>query len=231
MDSGGRRGRNGGSGGSACRQDDVLGCWWEAVPPLCIFFRHALVGDNGAERFRGVQPGCHVGQDARETQVVFWGRIGQRGKVDVYPALEPDACALVHAKGEWGRNDSHIFDGNVLEEGQDVSAIVCNGGQRLVGGRLCLTWLRFCVLSLNGDDAIIVIGLVFLACGIIFLRPLRDGAGENLEELARVRLSMEDHGVRQKWWEEDGVAQIPVPLLLRSCEVADGGAKEDFRDW
>ena len=84
MDGGGRQGRNGGSGGSTCRYDDTLGCWWEAVPPLCLFFRLALGGDNGAERFRGVQPGSQVGQYTHETQVVLWGRLGWLGKVDVY---------------------------------------------------------------------------------------------------------------------------------------------------
>ena len=96
MDGGGRQGWNGGSGGSACRQDDALGCSWEAVPSLCLFFCLALGGDNVAERFRGVQPGCHVGKDARETQVVLWGRLGRRGKVDVYPTLQLDARACPH---------------------------------------------------------------------------------------------------------------------------------------
>ena len=91
MDGGGRRGRNGGSSGSARHQDDTLGCWWEAVPPLCLFFRFVLGGDDGSKGFRGVQPGRHVGQDACETHVVLWGRLGRRGKVDIYIALESDA--------------------------------------------------------------------------------------------------------------------------------------------
>ena len=77
MDGGGRRGRNGGSSGSARRQDDALGCRWEAVPPLCLFLRLALGGNDGTERFGGIQLGCHVGKDARETQVVLWGRRGR----------------------------------------------------------------------------------------------------------------------------------------------------------
>ena len=88
-----------------------MGCCWEAVPPLCLFLLFALIyvsdalgGNDATERFRGVQPGRHVGQDPRETQMVLWVRIGQRGKVDVCPALEPDAHALVRAKGEWGRD-------------------------------------------------------------------------------------------------------------------------------
>ena len=52
----GRRVRNEGSVGSACRQDDVLGCWWEVVPPLGLFSRLALGSDDGAERFHGVKP-------------------------------------------------------------------------------------------------------------------------------------------------------------------------------
>ena len=139
MDVGGRRGRNGGSGGSACRQDDVLGCCWEAVPPLGLFSRLVLGGDDGAERFQGVQPDCHVGEDARETHVVLWIWLGRRGEVDVCTTLEPDARALVCAKGEWIRNDSWKFDCNGLEEGLDVVVIICNGGQRLDGGLLCLT--------------------------------------------------------------------------------------------
>ena len=90
---GGGRGWNGGSGGSARRQDDALGCWWEAVPPLCLFFRLTLGGDDGAERFRGVQLGRHVSQDARETYVVLWVQIGRSGDVGVCRTLEPDARA------------------------------------------------------------------------------------------------------------------------------------------
>ena len=41
---------------------------------------------------------------------------------------------------------------------------------------------------------------------------------------------MGDCGLRQKWREEDGVAWIPVALLLGSREVAAGGAKKDLRD-
>ena len=126
MDGGGRRDRNGGSGGSACCQDDALGCWWEAVPPLCLFFRLALGGNDRTERFGGMQMGRHIGKDARETQVVLWGRRGKLRKVYVCPFLEPDARVLVRAKGEWGREDSKIFDSNGLEEGQDVVAIVYN---------------------------------------------------------------------------------------------------------
>ena len=161
---GGRRVRNGGSVGSACRRDDALGYWWEEVLPLYLFFRLALGGDDGAKCFRGVQPVCHVGQDACENQVVLCGRIGRLGKVNVCLALEPDARALVCAKGEWGCDDWRRFDGNGLEEGQGVVAIVCDGSQRLGGGclgggLLRLTWLRFRVLGLNGDDAIVVVGI------------------------------------------------------------------------
>ena len=79
VDGEGRRGRNGGSGGGACRQDDALGCQWEAVPPLCLIFRLALGGDDGTESFGCMQPGRHVGKDARETQVVLWGQRGRLG--------------------------------------------------------------------------------------------------------------------------------------------------------
>ena len=49
-----------------------------------------------AERFRSVQPGCQVIQDARETHVVLWSRFGQRGEIDVYPTMEPDARVFPH---------------------------------------------------------------------------------------------------------------------------------------
>ena len=87
-----------------------------------------------------MQVGCHVGPDAHETHVVLWIRIGQRGEVDVCPMLKPDVRALVRTKGEWSQNYLWIFDGNGLEEGQDVVAIVCNGGQRLGGGLFRLIW-------------------------------------------------------------------------------------------
>ena len=101
MDGGGQRGQNGGSGGSPRRQDDALGYWWEVVPPLCLFLRLELGGNGGAERFCVVQPGRHVGQDARETQVVLWGWLGRLGKVDICPALEPDAHTCL-SKGRVG---------------------------------------------------------------------------------------------------------------------------------
>ena len=42
--------------------------------------------------------GCHVVQDARETHVVLWYRLGWRGKVGFCPPTEPDARALVRTK-------------------------------------------------------------------------------------------------------------------------------------
>ena len=76
------------------------------VSSLGLLFRLALDSDNGAEHFRGVQPGRHVGQYARETHVVLWGWIGPHGEVDVCPTTETDAHALVRAKREWRRSDS-----------------------------------------------------------------------------------------------------------------------------
>ena len=58
---GGRIVQNGGSGGSASCQDDALGYWWEAIPPLFLFFRLKLGGDDGLERFRSVNPGLYIG--------------------------------------------------------------------------------------------------------------------------------------------------------------------------
>ena len=79
MDCGERQGQNGGSGGSACRQYDALGRWWEAVPLLGLLLHFSLGGDGRAERFRNVQLVCHVVQDARETHMVLWSRSGWRG--------------------------------------------------------------------------------------------------------------------------------------------------------
>ena len=62
--------------------------------------------DDGAKQFCGVQPGCHIIQDARETYVIFCVRLGRRGEVDVYPTTELDARALVRAKRDWQRSDS-----------------------------------------------------------------------------------------------------------------------------
>ena len=42
------------------------------VPFLCL----TLGNNNVTERFCSVQPGCHVGQDARDTGMVLWGQIG-----------------------------------------------------------------------------------------------------------------------------------------------------------
>ena len=72
---------------------DTLGCWWEAVPPLCLFFCLVLGSEAGAEHFCGMKPGRHIGRDAHETQMVLCGRLGRLGKVNIYPALEPDTHA------------------------------------------------------------------------------------------------------------------------------------------
>ena len=88
MDGGGRQGQNGGSVGIARRQDDVMGCWWEEVPPFCLLFCLTLDGNNGEERFCSVQPSYHIGQDPCETHVVLWIRLGQCGEVDICPTLE-----------------------------------------------------------------------------------------------------------------------------------------------
>ena len=93
-----------------------------------------------------------------------------------------------------------------------------------------MPYLAFGLCGFNRDDAIVVIGLVGLTQGFRVQRPLRNGGGENLEELARVRLAVEYCGLRQKWREEDGVAGSQVSLFLGSREVAGGGAKKDFHD-
>ena len=57
-----------------------------------------------------MQPGCDVGKDVCETQVVLWGRHGQVRQIHVCPLLEPDTRALVRAKGEWCRKNLRLFD-------------------------------------------------------------------------------------------------------------------------
>ena len=86
-----RRVRNGGSVGGARRQDDALGRQWETVPSLGLLFCLALGSNDGEERLHGFKPGCHIGQAARETHVVLWGRLGWYGGVGVCPTMEPDA--------------------------------------------------------------------------------------------------------------------------------------------
>ena len=80
------------------------------VPSFGLIFRLALGGDDWVEHFCGVKPGRYVGQDARETHVVFWIRLGRRGEVYVCSTTEPDTCALVRAKGEWSRDDLWRLD-------------------------------------------------------------------------------------------------------------------------
>ena len=74
-------------------------------PILGFLFCLALGGDAGAECFRGLQPGCHVGQDARETCVVLWDGLGWRGKFGLGPPTESDARLFVCAKREWSHSD------------------------------------------------------------------------------------------------------------------------------
>ena len=95
--------------------------------------------------------------------------------------------ALVRAKGEWNRDDSWRLDCNSLEEVQDADAIVCNGGQRLDGGLICLTWFScLLVLCLYSDFAVFVVVFVFPAGVFPFLSSLCDGASKNIQELARI---------------------------------------------
>ena len=102
----------------------------------------------------------------------------------------------------------------------------------LAAAYFLLNWLPLlCVLGIDGDDDIVVVVLVCLTVGICLLCPLHDIAGKNLQELARVRLLVEDRGLREKWQQGGSVAWSPVPLLLRAREFSGSGAKEDFRDW
>ena len=106
-------------------------------------------------------------------------------------------------------------------------ANVSNG--RFGGGLLRLTWL-FGLRGFNRHDTIVIAGLIGLTRGIRVRCPLRDGAGENLQELARVQLAVEDCGLRKKWREEESVAGSPVTMFLGSRKVAGGGAKKDLCD-
>ena len=146
-----------------------------------------------------MQPGRHVGQDARETHVVLCIRLERHGKVDVCPITEPDARALVGAKGEWSRDDLWRLDCGGLEEGQELVAIVCDGVQRLGGGLLRLTCFgRLLIFCLDGDNAVFVVVIVCIAGVFPFLRPICDGAIKNLQDLARLRLPVEDCSLCEK---------------------------------
>ena len=214
LDCGRRQGRNGGYGGSARRQDDVLGRWWETVPPLGLLFCLALGGDNGAERFCGVQLGRHVRQDARKTHVVLWTGLSSMGRF-MSVQQRNQSRVLVRAKGDWSRDNLWILDCNGLEKGQYIIAIVCDGGQCLGGSLLCLTCFRRPLsLFLHAYFAFFVVAVVFPFGGFPFLHPLLDGAIENLQELACVRLPVDNCGIRDECWEEDGVARRSVLLLL-----------------
>ena len=94
VNGGWRRGRNRGSVGGACRQDDSMGRWRKTVPSLCLFFRLALCSEDGVERFRVFQPCGEVAQDSRETRVVLWCSLGWIRKVLSQPPAEPDARAF-----------------------------------------------------------------------------------------------------------------------------------------
>ena len=73
---------------------------------------------------------------------------------------------------------------------------------------------------------IVVAAVVVVSAGVFpLLRSLRDGASENLQEISRVRLPVEDCGLRKERWEEGGVVRRLVPLIFRSREVSGGGAK------
>ena len=107
-----------------------------------------------------MKPVRDVCKDVRKTQVVLWGRRGQLWKIHVCPSLEPDARSLVHAKGEWLRENLRGFDCDGLEEGQDVAVIVCNGGQRLGNGRLGGGLLRIFVFFDSGALTVTTLSLL-----------------------------------------------------------------------
>ena len=123
MDGGRRRGWDGGPDCGTRREYDALGSGWEAVPPLSFLVHLKLGDDDGIESFGCVQPGCDVCEDVREAHVVLWSRRWHLWQVHVCPSLEPDARSLVCTKGEWRRNNSGVFYGNGLKEGQDVITI------------------------------------------------------------------------------------------------------------
>ena len=117
----------------------------------------------------------------------MWSLIGQSREVDVRPTMEPDKCALLRAKGEWSRNDPWRLDCNGLEEGQDIVAIFCDGGQRIRSVMLCLTlFCQLLILYLVGDDAVFVTVFVCLAGVLPLLCPIRDVANKNLQDIALV---------------------------------------------
>ena len=73
-----------------------------------------------------------------------------------------------------------------MEEGQDVVAIICDGGQHLGGGLLRLTWFRpLLALCLDGDNDVFVVLVICFPGVFPFLCPLSDGVSKNLQELAR----------------------------------------------
>ena len=134
-------------------------------------------------------------------------------------------CALVCAKIEWCHGDSWGLGCDGLEEGQEAVAIVYGGVQRLGSGLICLSFIRrIFVLCLHAAFTFVIV-VVFP-----FLRPLRDGAIENIQELSCVQLPVAYCSLREEWREEDGVERRPVLLIFRVREVAGGGAKENFRD-
>ena len=67
------------------------------------------------------------------------------------------------------------------------------------------------VLCINAAFSFIVV----VSAGVSpLLHFLRDGARENLQELSRVRLPVEDCNLREELREENGVAQRPAPLIF-----------------
>ena len=68
---------------------------------LITFSASRCAVKTGGERFRGLQPGCYVTQDALETRVVLWYSLVWRGKVGFGPPTEPNAHEFVRAKRKW----------------------------------------------------------------------------------------------------------------------------------
>ena len=236
MNGGGWRVRNGGSGGGACRKHDALGCQWEVVPLLCLLFHLALGGNDGTERFGCMQPGCHVRKDVRETQVVLWGRRGGFGRFTSVHCWNQTRARFA-ARREGGaartRGDLTAPAWRKAKTLSQSSAMEANVSEAAVSAEACFTLPSFFVLAaaVLAEAGFALPGFFASAALIVTTLPLSLASSaslegstsdahsvmepfENLQELARVRLAVEDGGLCQKWREEDGVAGRPVVLFL-----------------
>ena len=97
MDGGWRLGWDGRPVGGACRHDESLCSWREAVLVLCLLVCLTLCLHDGGNIFNVSRSRREITEEYRESSVILWCVGGGRGVVTC-PSSEPDTHVFFCAK-------------------------------------------------------------------------------------------------------------------------------------